>query len=1417
MLKVERVRPEDNFFEIGGHSLLATQVISRIRNTFGVEIGVMSIFQEAKIEGLGRRVEELIKAGKKELAPPLVRVTREAARGGGLPLSFAQQRLWFLDQLVPNNPLYNCPRAVRLEGELNLEVLERVINEIVRRHEVLRTRIETEEGVPMQVIDEWRPRSLEMEDLTNLPPHEGEREAERITREESETGFDLRRGPLLRVKVLKLGAEDHVVLFTTHHIVSDGWSMGILIREVAALYQAYGAGAASPLKELPIQYADFAVWQREWLKGEVLKEELGYWQKQLAGLEELQLPSDHPRPAVPSYRGAGQPFIVEREVAARLRELCQREGVTLFMALLGGLDILLSRYAGQDDVVLGTDIANRNRAEVEGVIGFFVNQLVLRVEVKGSESFGTLMKQVREVCLGAYAHQDVPFEKLVEALQPERDLSRSPLFQVKLILQNIPRESLELEGLKLGGGGSEVETAKLDLTMVITDVGHGLVGVVEYSRDLFEAETIRRLTNHYTNLLRAIVEKGERSISELNMLSDQESAQIIVEWNETTRPYPQALRIHELVAEQAARSPERIALIDQNQEMTYGELNRRANQMGRYLQRLGVGSEVVVGVYLERSVEMVLGLLAALKAGGCYLPLDPKYPLERVSYMLEDAGVGVVVTEQRLETRLPAFWGRTLCLDAEWESVREEAHGDPESGSAAENLAYVIYTSGSTGRPKGVMLTHQGLCNLVEVQREAFKLGEHSRVLQFASLSFDASVWEIFSTLIAGGSLSLSGQERLMPGDSLLRTLREEEITVMTLPPTALAVLEPEELPHVQTVIAAGEACSAELVERWARGRRFFNAYGPTESTVCASMERCEAGGNGRPTIGRPIANTQLYILDHHLMPAPMRVPSDLYISGVGLARGYLGRPELTAERFIPNPCAAEHGERLYRTGDLGRYLPDGSVEFIGRTDAQVKVRGYRIELGEIEAVLNGHPGVTQSAVITKDDGNGGLRLLGYVVGLGRVTAPDLKEHLRKQLPEYMIPETMTVLETMPVTVNGKIDRGQLLARSETRQSKEGLIGPRDVLEFQLMQIWESVLGIQSIDVRDNFFNLGGHSLLAAGLMARIRNVVGRELPLSALFQGGTIEYLASLLRQDAASLSWSCLVELQGSGSRPPLVLVHPAGGHVLCYLDLARGLGSDQPVYGLQAAGLYGERALFTSIEEIAAHYIEQLSTIQPEGPYFLGGWSSGGTIAYEMAQQLTAQGQKVAQLLLLDSMAHVSQEEDLDEDDATLLMNTFSRSLPITEEELRPLEGDERLDFIIRRAKAGNLLPPDLEVAQVRSFLKIYKTNVKAVHHYTPQVYPGAATLFKTTKPTAASRANGSATDGQTAKTVKDPTKGWGQLAAGGVRIVDVPGTHATMLDKPHVDSLALRIQTCLDESGTADERSGAIKAVSRSYYE
>jgi amino acid adenylation domain-containing protein len=901
-----------------------------------------------------------------------------------MPLSFAQQRLWFLDQLVPGNPFYNVPAALRLTGQLDLLALQQTFQAIFQRHEALRTNFIKVDGQPAQIIATHVNLALPILDLQSLPSSQRELAAQQILIEEAQRPFNLAGDRLLRVKLLQLQAREFVLLLNLHHIVADGWSLGVLIRELGTLYAAFHAHQSPALPELPIQYADFAHWQRQWLQGEVLASQLTYWRQQLAALPVLDLPRDRPRPALPTYRGATHPLALSSQLSASLVALSQQTGVTLFMTLLAAFQTLLYRYTGQEDMVLGAPIANRNRSEVEGLIGFFVNSLVLRVDLSGNPSFQSLLQRVRQVTLAAYDHQDLPFEKLVEALHPERDLSRNPLFQVVFALQNAPVQPLALPELTLNPLPFEVSTTRFDLELHLwepasglsglwEEVSPGLSGFIAYSPELFDASRIARLVTHFQTLLESIVAHPETPIADLPLLSAAERHQLLVAWNQTHHFYADQLCIHQRFAAQAARSPAAIAAVLDNQQLTYQELDQRANQLAHYLQTLKVAPEVLVGICLDRSLEMLVAILGVWKAGGAYVPLDPSYPRERLQFMLTDTQLTIVLTQRSQVETLPEFPAQLICLDQDWPTIATYSDKPPISDLTADHLAYVIYTSGSTGKPKGVLLQHRGLSNVIDAQIQVFNLQPENRVLQFSALSFDASIFEMLLAFGVGATLYLPPQSARLPGPELVNFLQAKGIDTAILPPAVLSVLPAAALPELRTVISGGEACAGELVKQWAHGRRFFNAYGPTETTIWATVAELR-DGDAPPSIGRPVANTQIYLLDAHLNPVAIGVTGEIYIGGDGLARSYLHRPELTAERFIDSPYS-----RLYKTGDLGRYLPDGNLEFFGRLDDQVKIRGFRIELGEIESLLQQHPSVREAVAIADGETSTGKRLTAYL------------------------------------------------------------------------------------------------------------------------------------------------------------------------------------------------------------------------------------------------------------------------------------------------------------------------------------------------------------------------------------------------------------------------------------------------------
>ncbi|HZI16880.1 MAG TPA: amino acid adenylation domain-containing protein [Myxococcus sp.] len=1387
VLRLKRVGIHDNFFELGGHSLLATQLISRIRAALGVELPVRAFFEAPTVAALAARLESQRPTAQ---APALVPVPRT----GPLPLSFAQQRLWFIDQLQPGSAVYNMPSAVRLTGRLDTAALERSLSWLIERHESLRTTFAASQGEPVQVVHPPVDLTVSVVELDSLPTAEREPEVLRLAAEEASRPFDLHRGPLFRVSLLRLGTEDHVLLMTLHHIVSDGWSMGVLVRELAAGYEAFASGAAPRLAPLPVQYADYAVWQRGWLSGDVLGAQLDYWKQRLSGAPQaLELPTDRPRPPVQTFAGAVHGFMLPAGLSQQLEALARQHNASLFMVLLAAWHTVLHRFSGQDDIVVGSPIAGRTRAETEGLIGFFVNTLALRARFSEPDTFASLLAQVRETTLGAYAHQDVPFEKLVEVLQPARDLSRPPLFQVMFALQNLPDTSFSLPGMQLSGlRAPSGVAAKFDLALTVTPTPEGLAGALTYGTRLFDASTAERITDHLRTVLEAAVREPQRRLIELPLLSEAGQRQVLVDWNGPSVPLPDGACIQELFEAQARRTPDAEALRFGSQSLSYRALDARANQLAHALRALGVGPDDRVGLGLERSFDLVVAMLAVLKAGGAYVPLDPAYPRERLAFMLQDCGARVLLTHSHLTGLLPSFDGALLALDSEAAALARHPDTAPERTATADHLAYVIYTSGSTGVPKGVMVTHQGVPNLVHAQAAAMGIGPGTRVLQFASPAFDAVVSEVFVTLLSGATLVLATRDALRPGPGLVELLQHQRVNVVTLPPAALGVLAPEGLEQLHTLISAGEACPADVVTRWAPGRRFLNAYGPTEATVCATMAVC-APDSGTPPIGRPLSNTHVYLLDAHLRPVPVGVPGEVYLGGVGLARGYLGRPELTAERFIPHPFSTTPGARLYRTGDRARWREDGQLDYLGRTDFQVKLRGFRIELGEVEAVLAQHPAVKQSLVLTREDRPGDKRLVAYVVGTASepVNTEALRTALEHWLPAHMVPSAFVPLEALPLTPNGKVDRKALPVPGVSHvTAQRDTTAPRDVLEHMLAGLWEELLGLQPVGIRGNFFELGGHSLLAVQLMARIRERTGRSLPLASLFQAPTVEALASLLRQVPAP--FSPLVPIQPGGNQRPLFLVHPVGGNVLSYAELSRRLGPDQPVYGLQSPGLDGQQPPPGTLEEMAALYLEALRTVQPQGPYRLGGWSMGAVVAFELARQLHARGEAVELLALIDPSPATADRVQVDTEDAAQVAALFARdqahlaaSGPWMPDASVIRQGvDAVLQHLLDAGLQAGLLVPEVGLPQLRTLFDVFASNTRALKHYVPGSYAGPVVLLR-------------ASEGPRAE---EPTRdrGWAALIPGGLELRDVPGDHYGVLREPGVGVLAELLSALLERT-------------------
>ncbi|HJR08158.1 MAG TPA: amino acid adenylation domain-containing protein [Pyrinomonadaceae bacterium] len=1421
VLGVKRVGVNDNFFELGGHSLLATRIISKAREAFRVELPLRALFEKPTVAGLSVAVEAAMKGVQGARTPPLVHAPRD---GGELPMSFAQQRLWFLDRLAPGNAYYNLHEVYRVAGQLRVAAFGAALKEIVRRHEILRTTLIEDEGRLLQIISPASELSLPVVSLENLPTaRERQLEAARLAREDAQRPFNLSEGALLRATLVRLDAEEHWLILTMHHIITDGWSMGILLHELIALYQAFAAGKPSPLHELAVQYADFATWQQNWLRGEALETELSYWREQLEDAPPaLVLPTDRPRPATQSFSGATHRFQLAEPLWRELVALSRREGATLFMTLLAAFDTLLWRYSGQEDIIVGTPVANRNHVEVEPLIGFFVNTLVLRARIAAGLSFRQLLKQVREVCLGAYAHQDVPFEKLVEELHPERSLSHHPLFQVMFTADHVPAQQPDFDGLTLNLVRTNDETAKFDLTLSLTESEQGLSGAIEYNTDLFDAATIARMSGHFRQLLESIVKNPDLSISRLTLLAEDEQRQLLVEWNDTASPHAEESCVHQLFQAQAARTPEQIAVISDDEQLSYAELDAQSDKLADYLCDLGVAPEVAVGVCLPRSAGMVVALLGILKAGGVYVPLDPHHPRERLAFMLEDAAAPLLLTERRLAHLFDADARKVVCMDADRDNP---AHGVGKSARRApspDNAAYIIYTSGSTGGPKGVPVPHRALVNHNRAVSSYYELDARDRVLQFSSLTFDVAAEELFPTLLCGATVVLRNEDVSRSIAEFKRFVRKHRVTVANLPTPFwhewMAAMSGGErsLPEtLRLVVIGSDRASVDHYLTWQRevGERvrLVNAYGPTEATITATAYTAEWQGDDiravdSVPIGRPLANMEIYLLDAQLQPVPVGVAGEIYIGGAGLARGYLKRPGLTAERFIPHPFARTTGARLYQTGDIGRYLPDGTLKIIGRADEQVKVRGYRIELSEIEAVLGTHPAIKETVVLASENAAGDRRVVAYVVAdqtESALSVNDLRDYMKERLPEYMIPAVFVLLDELPLTTNGKVNRRALPAPDlERAEAGDAFVAPRDFLEQPLIKIWEEVLGVKPIGVADNFFDLGGHSLLALRLMGEIQKQFGRELPLAILFEQPTVEHLAKALHQQFETLPHSPLVPLQPQGSRRPLFFVHVGSGQVLCYLELAKQLGTDQPFYGLQDTSLYMPNASDNSmpdipIEKMAAYYIESLRAVQPEGPYLLGGWSFGGLVAYEMAVQLSERGEEVPLLFLLDTGTPEFIRE-LGAEDDTALLGILARemSLPVTDDELRPLAPEAQLQHVVVEMERARLIFDD-SLAYLRRQLEIFKSRVRVMHAYHPKPYAGRIIFFS------ASETNLEAdTMPMALNPTLDPTRGFGKVATGSLELHTVPGTHNQLARGAGAVVLAEMLRSRIDREAQAE---------------
>jgi amino acid adenylation domain-containing protein len=1407
VLGAEGIGMDDNFFRLGGHSLLATKVISRVRDGFHVELPVRVLFESPTLAGFSARVESLARSGAGLDAPPL----RPAPAEGLIPLSYAQQRLWFLDRLTPGSNAYNLPAAMYVAKRLDVAALEQALSEVVRRHEALRTTFAVVGGEPAQVIRAAEPLRLPLVDLRGLAEVERGAEAERLRREDALRPFDLSAGPLLRAALIRLGEEHYLCLVNTHHIVSDGWSLGVLQHELNALYEAFSRGLPSPLAELEVQYSDYAAWQRGWLQGDVLEAELAYWKRRLDGAPTLlELGADRPRPERRTLRGAHCPVTFPAGLTRALREFSWREGASLFMTLMAGFHALLHRYTGQSDILVGTPVAGRGRVELEPLVGFFVNMIPIRTSFGEAPTFRGLLGQVRESALSAYAHQDLPFDKLVEELQPKRAPGRNPLFQAILALQNSPAPGQGGVALASLPAGSPVNAdTKFDLEAHLRDAPEGIGGDFVYSPELFEPSLIARMAEHFRLLLEKALAAPDAELASLSLLDEAEYRQVVEEWNDTAAEFPSEACIHQLLEQEAARRPDAVAVEFEGEHITYAGLNRRANVLAHALRRRGVGPEVFVGVMLERSAELIVALLAVAKAGGVYVPLNPSDPPPRVRFILDDAGVRLLLTGADIAPRVRADGLTLICIDAAErppDGLDDARDDNPDSGVTAENLAYLMYTSGSTGRPKGACITHRNIVALVKGDGYA-DLTPDDIFMQFAPASFDASTSEIWACLLNGARLVVHP-----PSMPSLRELGEfvarTQVTTLLLTTGLFHQFVDANVRGagaVRQLLTGGDALSPGHLNKaleQLEGCSVVNCYGPTETTVMACCHRAEPGQPAATAapIGRPIANARVYVLSAG-QPAGVGERGELFIGGAGLGRGYHRRPELTAERFVPDAFGPVPGARLYQTGDAACYLSQGEIQFLGRLDSQVKINGFRIEPGEVEAALSQHPAVSAALVAARADAPGDKRLVAYVVARAGQPAPgseELRGYLRERVPEYMVPSACVVLNSLPLTPHGKVDRAALPApQAPLDGSGRQYVAPRNDLQRQLVEIWEELLKLHPIGLTDNFFELGGHSMLMIMLIERVEERLGKRVSLAALFSEATVERLAELVGHGKESAFQPLIVPMRAEGSRPPLFGPHASGGNVWCYTDLVRHLG-EQPFFGVQPSEPKQGLVARADIVAMATDYVEAIRAFRPAGPYFLAGWSMGGVIAFEMARQLQARGERVALLALLDAYAPAGHAP---EHERAVLLSMFARDLGLTREnvstpfaEVASLPPMAQLRKVWVEAKSAGLLPGDMTLVEFRKLFDLFKVNANTVRGYVPGEYGGRVTLFRAEL---TRWWDGGHDDGRGDARPADPSNGWGALA-GGVEVHEVSGDHFSMLREPHARALAERLRACVESA-------------------
>jgi amino acid adenylation domain-containing protein len=1306
--------------------------------------------------------------------------------------------------MAPDVPLYNEAVTIHRNGSFSLHALERAFNAVISRHEMWRSSIEMRDGRLLIVVKPELELKLPLVDLTDRPEEEREAAALHIATEDARLPFDLACAPLLRARVVRLAPDRHRLYLVLHHIIFDGVSIyRLIVPELTALYTAYAAGKEPDLAAPSLQYGDYAIWRQRQFGSKAIAQQLNYWREKLSGeLPQLQLPTDRKPPSAPTHRGAMETFRLCSELTNELKKFSRNEGVTLYVTLLAAFKTMLYRWSGQEDIVIGGVTDMRHRPELERVVGYFLNSVALRTRPRAATTFRDYLHEVQRTVIEALDASDVPFDRVVREIAVKRDGSRHPLFQVSFSIE--PPMPDFPDGWDLTQMDVPIGTAKFDLYLELDEKNGGIIGRFLYDIGLFEAPTIRRMIGHWQTLLRGIIQDPQCALAKLPMLTPEEHRQILVDWNETRVDYPNRC-VHELFEEQVLRTPESIALISgesialiSGERLTFSDLNRRANRLAHRLRARGVGPEVLVGICLERSIDMIVGVLGILKAGGGYLPLDPNYPDEHLAFQLADARPSVVLTRRELASRVASSGVAAVSMDGETTGTVER-EDNPEPGASPGNVAYVIYTSGSTGRPKGVLIPHRGLVNYLSWAIDAYDVAAGTGAPLHTPLSFDLTITSLFLPLLAGRAVILVPEGEGLHGLSTALHA-SNDLSPLKITPAHLTLLsrqlaEGRAAECVRVFVIGGEALSWESLTFWqehAPNGRFFNEYGPTETVVgcCVYEATGQTGQSGAVPIGRPIANTQLYVLDGQLEPVPVGAQGELYIGGAGVGRGYLNRPELTAERFIPDRFSDTPGARLYKTGDLARYRSDGNLEFCGRIDEQIKVRGYRIEPGEIEAVLEEHPAIGRAVVMAAEASPGDKYLVAFWEPRAEaaLSVAELRRYLADRLPAHMVPSAISSLPTLPTTPNGKIDRRALAAASrlDLLATESELVPPRDELEADLVRMWEEVLSLKPIGVTHDFFQLGGHSLLAVELFARIEERLGVTLPLATLFEAPTIADLAGVLRGGTGPVPQRSLVAIRRGGSQPPLFAVPGVGGSVIYYQRLARLLGDDQPFYGLESQGLDGFAQPLTRIEDIAAVFLRAIRTVQSEGPYYLLGACIGGVVAWEIAQQLLVEGQEVGFFAMLGLPQQDSKARGGLGPRALAIRELMMGRLRLYGENFRRLRGRQRFEYLRQRISAlSQLIRRRNWTRGNRAELYreiVTQANLLAFRRYAPRPYAGPVVVFR------ARRSNGA-----------DDYAQWRELAEGGVEVHTVSGDNSgLMLVEPHVQVVAAELKACLERA-------------------